>query len=197
MGKKAYILLLLSLLSGCDKYYLSVCQQKVDSTYLASSHVGTPDPRQKNPPIGQMLIIDWKVPRKILEEKPSILLKVIYWDYSASTFTYPIEQQMGYKTYSLLNRDFEEKKGILTYKAEIITDGQTVYKEWVHQLWVQLIQLDSSEEPPAEPPKEEPESREERSSSAESTSSSVDSQPMQGSVIETEPRTEETSSESL
>jgi hypothetical protein len=220
MGKKYQSFLcgafssLFLLLAGCEKYYLSICQEKVDRNYLASTHVGTPDPRQDNPPMGQMLIIDWKVPKKVLEEKPFILLHVVYWDYTEQDFTFPVEKQMGYVTYRLLNKEYEKKMGILTYKAEIVTDQHKVYKEWVHQLWVNLIRLDevektpkkapaetepaSEENLPEEPDSQEPEERhsldEESASSADPSSSSVVDQSRQGSVIETEGLSNEGSS---
>ncbi len=133
-------------LSGCQKYYLSVCQQWVDARYLASTHVNTPDPRQENPPIGQMLSIDWRIPREILEKKPHIELDLILWDYTEEKKSYPIDKQMGWVTYKLLNEQYDKTGGILTYKAQIVTQDGTVYREWKHQLWVKLIHIQQDEE---------------------------------------------------
>ena len=68
------IFLIAVIASGCEKYYLGVQQQWIDINYLASSQVNTPDPRKLNPPLGQMLIIDWHVPKDILKQQPKILL---------------------------------------------------------------------------------------------------------------------------
>ena len=128
-------------LGGCQKYYLSVCQQWIDARYLSSTHVNTPDPRQENPPIGQMLAIDWRVPEELLAKKPHIELDLIFWDYTQEQKTYPIHQRMGWATYKLLNEHYDKTGGILTYKAAIVTEDGTVYREWKHQLWVKLITL--------------------------------------------------------
>ncbi len=175
--KRAWILGLL-LFFGCDKYYVSVKQLSVGPTYLASTHVGTPDPRQANPPEGQKLFIDWAIPEDVLEKSPRLVMYLLYKDHSQKELIYPIEHQRGYKVYSLLNNEFRETKGLLTYRAEIVTEGGEIYKDWKHQLWVNLITL------------------EDINSSASDTSSSVSDQSTQGSVIETPGMREEGFSES-
>ena len=107
--------------------------------YLASSHVKTPDPRQDNPPIGQKLIVDWRVPNEIFKKKPEVVLHLILWDYTTRTVRIPIKRRMDYATYKLFNEDYEKTGGILTYKAEIVTADGQVFREWKHQLWVNLI----------------------------------------------------------
>lgn len=135
-------LFFLTLLSGCGKYYLSVQQQWIDINYLASTQVNTPDPLRANPPVGQMLIIDWKVPRKMLKDKPQILLDLIFWDYTTQTIQIPITHQMNYTTYELLNDAYEKRGGILTYKASIVNQEGKLYRECKHQLWVNLIRIE-------------------------------------------------------
>lgn len=140
----------------------------VNAGYLASTHVGTPDPRQAHPPLGQKLIIDWNVPPEVLAQEPKVFVHLIYKDHSQKEAVYPILYRSGTKVYSLLNEEFEKTKGLLTYRAQIVLADGSVYKDWKHQLWVNLITLD-----------------EESTDSAESTNSSVSSQSMQGSVMET------------
>jgi hypothetical protein len=137
--KPLFFLCALAFLASCSKYTLSVRQQKVDPSYLASAHVGTPDPRRKNPPVGQKLIVKWRVPVDLLDEKPYVALYLLYKDYSEGKVCFPIEDRSGYAVYSLLNPEFEEKRGILTYRAEVVTENGTIYNEWKHQLWVNLI----------------------------------------------------------
>ncbi len=139
-----YALLLLTALlgSGCSKYYLSVQQQWIDINYLASVQVNTPDPRKAKPPLGQMLIIDWYIPSEILKQKPSVVLDLILWDYSAKTVTIPIKSQLNYTTYELLNEEYEKTEGILTYKARIVTEDGKTFRESKHQLWVNLINIE-------------------------------------------------------
>jgi hypothetical protein len=133
--------LLLLLLTGCRPYYLSVCQEWVDVRYLASTAVNTPDPRQEHPPIGQMLIIDWRVPKDVFQKKPVVVLDLILWDYSTKQIQIPITRRMDFATWRLLDADYEKTGGLLTYKAEIVTEDGAVFREWKHQLWVKLITI--------------------------------------------------------
>ncbi len=175
--------------TSCSRYYVSVSRQSIDRRYLASTHVGTPDPRQEHPPLGQMLIIDWQVPQSIYKKHSRIVLDVIYWNNTEKRFSFPIQDKVGYVTYSLLNREFAEKKGILTYRAKIayslpppsidgkmVSEGppeEHVYREWKHQLWVRLIQVGDPAEQGA--PSAE---------SAQETNVSVEDQSIHASVME-------------
>ena len=127
------------LLGACQKYELSVSEQRVDERYLASYYVGTPDPRKECPPAGQKLIIEWSIPSCVLDENPCLALHLIYWDYTEETIYYPVNYQRAYQVFSLIDADYEKKQGILTYKAEILTGDGDVYREWKHKLWVPLI----------------------------------------------------------
>ena len=138
------IFLIAVIASGCEKYYLGVQQQWIDINYLASSQVNTPDPRKLNPPLGQMLIIDWHVPKGILKQQPKILLDLIFWDYTTTTLSLPLKGTMNYTTYSLLDEEYEKTGGILTYKACIVTQEGKIFKESKHQLWVNLIEIDEN-----------------------------------------------------
>ena len=132
-------------LPGCRQYYLSIFQEWVDVRYLASNRVSTPDPRLEHPPIGQMLILDWRVPKEIFNKKPEIVLDLILWDYTTRQIKIPIKRRMDFDTYSLLDEDYEKTGGILTYKAEIVTEDGEVFREWKHQLWVNLITIEPIE----------------------------------------------------
>lgn len=169
--KLPLFLLVPLLLSGCDKYFVSVSQQKINASYLASTHVNTPDPRREHPPIGQMLVIEWQVPEEILNKRPKILLDVIFWNYTEETETFPIVDRAGTVTYSLLDAEYEKKKGILTYKAEIVTEDGEVFREWRHQLWVKLIHVQE-------------ENIQQSTQESEESSSSVVDQSTQESVTE-------------
>jgi hypothetical protein len=138
------LLLFLSIifLSGCRQYYLSICQEWVDVRYLASTHVGTPDPRQEHPPIGQMLILDWRISKEVFKKRPEVVLDLILWDYSTRQVRIPIKRRMDFATYRLFNEEYDKTGGILTYKAQIVTQDGKIYREWKHQLWVNLITID-------------------------------------------------------
>lgn len=134
------------LLASCEKYYVSVRSIPVNASYLASSHVGTPDPRQATPPVGQKLVIDWSIPPEMLAAQPKIVLHLLYKNHTEKEVVHPITCRGGYMVYSLLDGDFAETKGLLTYRAEIVTEEGQVYREWKHQLWVNLITLDVMQE---------------------------------------------------
>jgi hypothetical protein len=143
--KKGRALLFLLLASfGCQKYYLTLYQEKVDETSLASTYVGTPDPRQKDPPIGQKLIIEWQIPGELLEKHPFISLQVIYRDYSEAQYVYPLSYKSGYTVYLLDGEEYQKTRGLLSYKAELKTSEGEVFRTWQHQLWVPVIRLEQS-----------------------------------------------------
>ena len=136
---------ILCFFTGCEKYYLSLTDQKINVNSLASTHANTPDKRQHSPPIGEMIVMDWRVPKEILDKKPIIDLYVIYGNYTEQRFEYPIFKRMGYKTCKVLNDDFVSSKGVITYRADLrLNDGQ-IYRSWDHQLWVNLITIDDDE----------------------------------------------------
>ncbi len=155
MKKCALFLLFLPLVfSSCQKYYLVIYQEKVSRDSLASTYVGTPDPRQKNPPKGQELVIEWQIPRELLQESPAIYLQVVYRDYSEAQFTFPIAYKSGYRVYTLVGEDYLKTKGFLAYKAEIKTADGKVFRTWQHQLWVKVVRLEESEDKEKEPAQE-------------------------------------------
>lgn len=126
----------------------------MDARYLASTNVATPDPRQLHPPVGQLLVLDWRVSNEIFIKKPHIILDLIFWDYTTREVHIPIKRRMDYTSYRVVNEDYDKTGGVLTYKARIVTEDGEVFREWKHQLWVNLItvgELESEQIPPAEP----------------------------------------------
>jgi hypothetical protein len=163
-----------------------------------------------------MIVMDWRIPKDILERQPIIKLHVLYGNYTEKTLDYPIKSRMGFATYKDLDKEYADTKGIITYSAEIVLDDGEIYKSWKHQLWVKLITLDEEpkdtqlssfagsdevfeEEDVISYQEDEElfdEEQEDLSSiSADSISASVDDQPIQGSVIDTEDLIDDTSSE--
>lgn len=167
--KKSVFLFLCLVATGCKKYDISVSQHVINRNYLASTHINSPDPCQECPPEGEMLCVEWVVPRELLSKGPTLEIDVIYKNYQTAHFSYPIKERRGYATYYLLNKNFCEKRGFLTYKAELVTEEGEVYRKWVHQLWVNLITLEEIDS----------------CSSASDNNSSVIDHPIQGSVMET------------
>jgi hypothetical protein len=136
------VILAISLSSCGKRNYLSLMQDRIDARYLASTHVGTPDPRQAHPPYGQRIVINWFLPNGLVKKNLHINLHVLYWNNTTAVMTYPVNSQRGSQVYFLLNDDFDAKKGILTYKAELVSESGEVCGEWKHQLWVNLINIE-------------------------------------------------------
>ncbi len=138
--------------SGCKRYYLEVAQQVINRDYLASTHVGSPDPLQCNPLYGRQLIISWQIPQEILNENPHVDLDIIFWNYTEERITYGVDAKRGYVLYTLAGSEYERMKGILSYKARLVTQNGRVYRDWEQQLWVDLIQIENEEfTPPPQP----------------------------------------------
>lgn len=128
--------------TGCMKERLYVQSRYVDYENLASYHVGTPDPQKKNPNMGQRLIVYWSFPEEYFEtDNLHILLKIRYRNREEEEIEVPLESTKGHFTYLLLNEDYIQKNGFLTYKAMIIGDGE-ILDEWRHQIWTDLLVLD-------------------------------------------------------
>ncbi|MBS0629487.1 MAG: hypothetical protein JSS30_04595 [Verrucomicrobia bacterium] len=137
------LLSLLILCASCGRPALVLQQQQIGPTYLASTNVGTPDPR--TPPKGQMIIAEYWVPRRIVNEHPILRISVLFHNYCQDCVEFPIRSTVGYETYSVLNREFKETCGLLAYKAEIVTCDGEVLTDWKHQLWTELITIDTDE----------------------------------------------------
>ena len=73
-------------------------------------------------------------------------LEVLYRDYSQETFIYPVDRRRGVVTYSLLNKEYIEKGGFLTYKSTIVDSNGQVVKEWKQMRWVEPIKLEEPAE---------------------------------------------------
>jgi hypothetical protein len=140
-------LLFLSFLTlfGCSRQHLTIYTDYLSHKNLASYHVGTPDPLRNNPPIGQRLIISWSLPKKALtQEDLHLEAKIRFRNREEINETFPICKRSGSYYYSLINEDFMEKGGIITYKVDLIGNGE-ILEEWRHQLWTELIIFDEEQ----------------------------------------------------
>ncbi|MBS4167473.1 hypothetical protein [Parachlamydia sp. AcF125] len=149
MLKKIVPLLLLWIgcfLPSCSRQILTVQTEYLCHENLASYHVRTPDPLLENPPIGQRLLISWQLPPSIRDTQDLTLhIELLFRDHTKETKVVPIQQKTGTYAYALLNADYSNKKGILTYKVQLALNNQ-ILEEWRHQLWVELITLDEDKE---------------------------------------------------
>jgi len=156
-------LFFVSIFSSCYKNHLYVQQQVVDREFLASSYVGTPDPRQMHPPMGQRLSIGWNFPTDMFEEELTLVCTVRFWNQEQIVNEFLLESRRGSEAFFFPADDKEHR--ILTYRVDVRNCEGEIVETWKHHFWTELIEVDSR-------------------SSAESTNSSVSDQPKQGSVIE-------------
>lgn len=113
---------------------------------LASYYVDTPDPLLNCPPFGQRLVITWSVPRTVLKQQnPHLELTLRKRNREEIVKWIPLTKQRGTTLYCLLNDEYCESGGIITYKVQLIAD-ECVIEEWRHQLWADLIQIDQEED---------------------------------------------------
>lgn len=136
---------LIFLSTGCQRQYLSVIKLDINKDRLASTYVKSPDPRQKNPPKGEELVIEWTLPSSVMKKKPFLRLSLIYNDYSQEHLTRKILRRSGSVNYSVLGKKFKEKQGLLTYKVDVVSSDNKILKEWRQALWTPLITLDQED----------------------------------------------------
>ncbi len=136
--KNIVTILLLFTFISCQRY-IYVQQESIDGSYLASSRVGTPDPRAKNPKVGQQLNIYWDFPLSLYKKELTMYLTVRFWDSTEEVFQYPITKKRDIKTYF-----FKKQKGkkLLTYKIDIVSKENKIVDTWKHQLWKELITVE-------------------------------------------------------
>lgn len=125
----------------CGSGPLRVRHVYLDPRHLASSHVETPDPR-KCTFYGQQLIINWKLPQRCRSlEDLHVLLTVRYGTHEMDEVKIPICRLSGQHVYRLMACEYRERCGIVTYKVEIVGNGQVLHT-WNHQVWTELIEFE-------------------------------------------------------
>src|SRR6202043_138623 len=106
---------------------------------LASYIIETPDPYLNNPMIGQRIIITWTLKKRhLLYQDLHLKISIRFRNKKELILTHSITQAKGTYIYALLNQDYIDNNGILTYKVELIGDGYLL-DEWLHQMWTKLI----------------------------------------------------------
>lgn len=134
------------LITSCYKNYLYVHHEKMDSTYLASSHVGTPDPRKKHPPEGQRISIAWDFPLSVYRENLTLITTVRFWDNKQDVFVCKIPRKRGYVCYKFQDDTENKAKKILTYKVDVFNEDGILVDQWKHQFWKELIKINKDED---------------------------------------------------
>jgi hypothetical protein len=141
LGRLLCVLICLLIFSSCARSHLSIRNQYLDHSYLASCRIGTPDPLKCAAFCGQQLIIHWRLSKEAAT-RPDLHLRLhlLYRNFTSETVAIPIRRPRGFYTYRLINQCYWEKRGILTYRLQLCS-GDEVLESWTHQLWTQLIDL--------------------------------------------------------
>lgn len=149
--KKIALLFLCILLSGCTLSGISVHTDYLSRQNLASYYVNTPDPKLNNPPIGQRLIVTWALPRLYLNYE-DLLLEILirFRTREQIVVNIPLYKTRGTYIYSLLDEEYFQKEGILTYKVTLY-GNECILEEWKHQVWAELITFSDEPKEPALP----------------------------------------------
>ncbi len=141
------ILLLLAVLTtACHREMLSIRTEEVTCGSLASTRIRTPDPRKDKPYLGQNLIIHWNIPSFLFQEPDiRVVLRVRYGNREEKEIVIPLFARTGSYVESLMNEEYHSKQGIVTYSAEVKA-GDKIIGTWKHQLWVDILRIDSPPE---------------------------------------------------
>ena len=132
-------------LVGCAREKLSVRTEYMTFERLASYHVDTPDPLKYCPELGQRICVDWFLPKCYLDyDDLHLHILVRLRNREDDEVNVPINTTSGNYCYYLLNEDYFNSCGILTYKVELIGCDK-VLDEWCHQLWVNIINFDGND----------------------------------------------------
>lgn len=130
----------IGLLGSCHPRILTVQTEYLSHENLASFHVGTPDPRLKNPTLGQKLIVNWSIPHWSELTPYELSIKIRFKNGTSAEETIPVCRASGTYVYALLNEDYFSRGGFKTYVASITFDG-VIIDEWRHQLWATVIEI--------------------------------------------------------
>ncbi len=132
-------------LFACSKHYVNVTKIDIRRSTLASSFAETPDPRQKHPPKGEQLLVEWNLPSKWDKEHLFLQLHVIYNDYLEDTFVYSLDGPRGDLSYFLLGEHYQRSGGLMTYEAQIKTEEGVVIQQFKQALFTKIIPLDQED----------------------------------------------------
>lgn len=127
--------------SSCTLYRLNVQTQYLSHEYLASYHVGTPDPHLYDPIIGQRLLIEWSLcAEEFRDQEIFLFIKIRFRNHGEQEIKFPISSKRGTYLYHLANQAYFKSGGILTYYVEI-RSSSCVLASWKHPLWADLIKF--------------------------------------------------------
>lgn len=118
--------------------YLSIYSEVINQQSRASTRVNTPDRLHHINPHGQRLFVSWHLPKKFLGKPLEGKLFIRFVGPYQEEIPFTITSLHDSLTYEIINEDFFDKKGILTYSVEIYSEGQKI-DHFNHKMWTDLI----------------------------------------------------------
>lgn len=127
-------------LTGCGPQLLIVKEEVLSKQRLASSYAKSPDPERTKFRKGRKLIVEWMLPFEYRANKDLHLrLYVVYGNLEQEVVEYSLNTFAGFVTHYVIDPAFTEKKGLLTYKAEIVNGKGEVIEEYKQQMWIKIL----------------------------------------------------------
>lgn len=142
--QRIFLFLICVFCCGCQRNFVTVVQEKIHRNLLASSFVDSPDPMQYDLPRGKKLYISWNIDRQCSFEDSVIRLSMIFRNRQIKIVNLPVPKQGGTLVYSLLDQEYYDSQGLLSYKVELLGKNEKIMAVWTHQLWVNIIELRDS-----------------------------------------------------
>jgi len=139
--KKIAFLLFWVNFTSCYKDHLYVRQEWVDKSSLASTHVDTPDVKQRSFIDSQQLVVSWNFPQSLFEKELLLSVKIRFWDDTQQEIRRPILKRSGFFNFIFPQNSSEKDQRILTYSVQVLKENGTTVACWNHQLWTNLISL--------------------------------------------------------
>lgn len=147
MIRRLPLLASLLLLSGCTRLPLQIDSEYISRENLASYHIRTPDPLLNCSHVGQRLVLTWSLPPPIARNPDTlIVLTIIFGNHTTDIINIHPKSCWNIYSYTLLNDEYFDRCGILTYKADLYAGEKLLYT-WKHQLWMNLITFPEEEKP--------------------------------------------------
>lgn len=120
--------------SSCYTNRVEITQININQDSLASTFTKAPDPRQKNPPRGQQLLIKWNLDQDVSIETCQVIINIIYKNFEQEQIALiPRSKQEEFSLF-LLGERYDEKKGFLTYHIQIFSSDKQI-AQYQHPLW--------------------------------------------------------------
>lgn len=136
---KYLILALILILSSCHRSWIECRTEFLYPNYLASEKIDTPDPARACF-FGQQILVHWRLPPSSLRCPIFLVLNIRYGNKEIEKMEIPVTTTRGWWIFRLLNQKYSEKEGILSFKAELIQEGELL-DSWTHFLWADLITI--------------------------------------------------------